>query len=308
MTCAGSSRSCSRPAARRPPRPGTAACNSSTPGLSATGSSTPTRWPPCGHPPSRSSRCQSYRSEDLRKLLKACEGRDFLDLRDAVLIRLMLEPGGMRRAEITGLTVDSIDLENDVVVVMGKGRRPRAIPYGHKTGQALTRYLRVRMGHQRAKLDPDALWLSQKGALTDNGLAQMLERRCAQAGIGKIKPHQTAAYIGAHVVHRVRPATSPRQCGCSGGGPRRCCSGMPPAPPMRARRPPPANSGSGTNCDRGDGCWDSCAVRESQTAPHRRPVPDEQRAATRLGSSRLTASGRRPSSCALQQMPAVLRR
>jgi integrase len=32
--------------------------------------------------------------------------------------------------------------------------------------------------------------LSQKGALTDNGLAQMLERRCAQAGIGKIKPHQ----------------------------------------------------------------------------------------------------------------------
>jgi site-specific recombinase XerD len=85
--------------------------------------------------------------EDLRKLLKACEGRDFLDLRDTALIRLMLEPGGMRRAEIAGLSVDSIDLENDVAVVMGKGRRPRAIPYGHKTGQALTRYLRVRMGH-----------------------------------------------------------------------------------------------------------------------------------------------------------------
>jgi site-specific recombinase XerD len=128
--------------------------------------------------------------DDLRRLLKACEGRDFLDLRDTALIRLMLEPGGMRRAEIVGLTVDSIDLENDVVVVMGKGRRPRAIPYGHKTGQALTRYLRARMGHPRAKLDPDVLWLSQKGALTDNGLAQMLERRCAQAGIGKIKPHQ----------------------------------------------------------------------------------------------------------------------
>jgi site-specific recombinase XerD len=127
--------------------------------------------------------------DDLRKLLRACEGRDFLDLRDAALIRLMLEPGGMRRAEVAGLTVDSIDLENDVVVVMGKGRRPRAIPYGHKTGQALTRYLRARMGHPLAKRT-DALWPAQKGALTDNGLAQMLERRGAQAGIGKIKPHQ----------------------------------------------------------------------------------------------------------------------
>jgi site-specific recombinase XerD len=136
--------------------------------------------------------------DDLRKLLKACEGRDFLELRDTALIRLMLEPGGMRRAEIVGLTVDSIDLENDVVVVLGKGRRPRAIPYGHRTGQALTRYLRARMGHPRVKLDPDALWLSQKGALTDNGLAQMLERRCVQAGIAKVKPHQLR-HTSAHM-------------------------------------------------------------------------------------------------------------
>jgi site-specific recombinase XerD len=127
--------------------------------------------------------------DDTRKLLKACEGRDFLALRDAAIIRLMLEPGGMRRAEIVGLTVDSIDLDQDVAVVLGKGRRPRAIPYGHKTGQALTRYLRARAAHSHAKLT-GALWLAQKGPLTDNGLAQMLERRCAQAGIARIKPHQ----------------------------------------------------------------------------------------------------------------------
>ena len=128
--------------------------------------------------------------DDLRKLLRACEGRDFLELRDTALIRLMLEPGGMRRAEIIGLNVDSVDLENDVVVVIGKGRRPRAIPYGHRTGQALTRYLRARMKYHNVRLYPDVLWLAQKGPLTDNGLAQMLERRCGQAGIERIKPHQ----------------------------------------------------------------------------------------------------------------------
>jgi site-specific recombinase XerD len=129
------------------------------------------------------------RIDDLRKLLKACEGRDFLELRDTALFRLMLEPGGMRRAEITGLAVADVDLENDLVMVVGKGRRPRAIPYGHKTGQALTRYLRARGKHSQSKLT-DALWLAQKGPLTANGLAQVLERRCEQAGIDRIKPHQ----------------------------------------------------------------------------------------------------------------------
>jgi site-specific recombinase XerD len=135
--------------------------------------------------------------DDLRKLLKACEGRDFHDLRDTALIRLMLEPGGMRRAEVVGLAVGDVDLESDVVVVLGKGRRPRAIPYGHKTGQALTRYLRARMRHPLATRT-DALWLAQKGALTDNGLGQMLERRCAQAGIPKIHAHQLR-HTSAHL-------------------------------------------------------------------------------------------------------------
>jgi site-specific recombinase XerD len=127
--------------------------------------------------------------EDLRQLLKACEGRDFLELRDTALIRLMLEPGGMRRAEVIGLTVGSIDLDSDVAVVVGKGRRPRGIPYGHRTGQALTRYLRARARHPLAKVT-DALWLGQKGALTDNGLGQMLERRSGQARIPRIHAHQ----------------------------------------------------------------------------------------------------------------------
>jgi hypothetical protein len=44
---------------------------------------------------------------DLRTLLNACQGRDFLQLRNTALIRLTLEPGGMRRAEAIGLIVAS---------------------------------------------------------------------------------------------------------------------------------------------------------------------------------------------------------
>jgi len=36
---------------------------------------------------------------------------------------------------------------------------------------------------------PDRLWLGKKGPLTDSGIAQILDRRTADAGIGQIHPH-----------------------------------------------------------------------------------------------------------------------
>ncbi|MBB5790774.1 tyrosine-type recombinase/integrase [Jiangella mangrovi] len=35
-----------------------------------------------------------------------------------------------------------------------------------------------------------ALWLSKRGSLTDSGVRQVLERRCDDAGIPHIHPHQ----------------------------------------------------------------------------------------------------------------------
>src|SRR5262245_59106919 len=98
--------------------------------------------------------------EQLRRLLKACEGREFADRRDAAVVRLLLDTG-MRRAEIAGLRVADVDFDHDVAVVLGKGRRPRACPFGRKTAQALDRYLRIRAAHRDAALP--ALWLGVWG-------------------------------------------------------------------------------------------------------------------------------------------------
>ncbi len=123
----------------------------------------------------------------LRKLLKACEGKGFTERRDMALIRLLLD-SGLRRGEAAGLTLDDLDLDNDVVHVLGKGRRPRAVPFGAKTGQAIDRYLRERARHPHAK--SRALWLGPRGQLTGSGVAQIVEKRCGAAGIPRIHPHQ----------------------------------------------------------------------------------------------------------------------
>jgi integrase len=102
-------------------------------------------------------------------------------------VRLLLDTG-MRRAEIAGLKVEDVDLDQQVAIVMGKGRRPRACPFGNKTAQALDRYLRLRPAHSHAQL-PE-LWLAPRGALTDSGILQVLRRLGREAGIEKLHPHQ----------------------------------------------------------------------------------------------------------------------
>ncbi|MBV9290961.1 MAG: tyrosine-type recombinase/integrase, partial [Frankiales bacterium] len=119
--------------------------------------------------------------EEIRRLLAVCDGRGFTERRDTAIIRLMLEPGGMRIGEVSGLAVDDVDLDRDLAHVMGKGRRARAIPFGDHTGQALTRYLRERGKHPQAAAP--WLWLGAKGPLTASGVDQAIRRRAAAAGL-----------------------------------------------------------------------------------------------------------------------------
>ena len=125
--------------------------------------------------------------DDLRALLKVCEGRGFAERRDMAIVRLLLDTG-LRRAEIAGLRVEDIDWDHETVIVMGKGRRPRACPFGRKTSQALDRYLRVRARREDAAL-PE-LWLGKRGPMTDSGVHQIVQSRAEQAGIGHITTHQ----------------------------------------------------------------------------------------------------------------------
>jgi integrase/recombinase XerC len=120
--------------------------------------------------------------EQLRNLLGSCSGKSFVDRRDNAIIRLFLDTG-IRRAEMAGLGVDDIDVREQVAQVFGKGRRPRSVPFGVRTAQALSRYLRERSRHAHAKA-PN-LWLGEKGKrpLSADGIRQMLERRGASIGV-----------------------------------------------------------------------------------------------------------------------------
>lgn len=123
----------------------------------------------------------------LSALLATCRYNTFENRRDTAIIRLLLDTG-MRAGELCGLRVEDVDFEHQVALVVGKGGRNRACPFGSKTADSLRRYLRFRGRHDAAESPP--FWLGKKGRMTDSGVRQMLERRCVDAGIPPVHPHQ----------------------------------------------------------------------------------------------------------------------
>jgi site-specific recombinase XerD len=90
-------------------------------------------------------------ADGLKRLFAACAGKGFEARRDTALIMLLLDTGA-RRAEMVGLQLADIDLDLDVLLVLGKGRRERTLLFGRKAGEALDRYLRTRTRHKHAEL------------------------------------------------------------------------------------------------------------------------------------------------------------
>lgn len=136
-------------------------------------------------------------SEDqLRALLAVCPVKTTAGRRDIALLRLMIDTGG-RLEEVARLKVSDVDLDGHVVQVLGKGRRPRPLPIGRKTVEALDRYLRIRNADRKA--GEPGLWLGEKGKgpLTPSGVYQVVRRRGREAGLPNLHPHQFR-HTGAH--------------------------------------------------------------------------------------------------------------
>jgi site-specific recombinase XerD len=128
------------------------------------------------------------REDEIRALLKACDGRAFEDRRDAALVTLLYDTG-LRLSECAGITLADIDIaDRREVTVMGKGRKERVLPIGANAARAMGRYLRMRRAHRDASLP--ALWLGIRGPMTPSGIRQVLEKRGMEAGIGAVSPHR----------------------------------------------------------------------------------------------------------------------
>jgi integrase/recombinase XerD len=78
---------------------------------------------------------------EVEQVLNACDTQDPLGLRDRAMLETLYSTG-MRRAELTGLRADDLDLNRGTVFVrQGKGAKDRVVPIGERACRWVERYL-----------------------------------------------------------------------------------------------------------------------------------------------------------------------
>lgn len=125
--------------------------------------------------------------DDLAALIKACAGTRWYDRRDLAVVRFLLDTG-VRVSELAGLDLDDLDQQHEMAMVTGKGGKVRPVYFGARTGVALDRWLRERRKHKWRHLD--RLFLGERGALTSDGVREIVRVRGEKAGIVHVHPHR----------------------------------------------------------------------------------------------------------------------
>lgn len=127
-------------------------------------------------------------SDDVERLVAACDGTDGIELRDRAIMLLLCRLG-LRGGEVIGLRLDDIDWRSGVIVVRGKGGRRDRLPLSEEVGGALAAYLVA-----RPRVEDRAVFLRQsapmRGLAETASLRAVMERACARAGIAYVNPHR----------------------------------------------------------------------------------------------------------------------
>ena len=120
--------------------------------------------------------------DDLEKLLEAAERQrtDFRCVRDRAMLAVLIF-GGLRRAELLGLEVPHLNVEDGVLLVQqGKGKKARAIPLCPEAVAMLRDWRAIREG---LKCRHSFLFVNEgRRRVGEQGLARMLEEIKAIAG------------------------------------------------------------------------------------------------------------------------------
>ncbi len=130
---------------------------------------------------------ERFNPDEVQRLVSAARAFSRNPLRDAALVRFMLDTG-CRAAEVCGLLTAEIDWTARQTKVVGKGRKERYVFFSPGVAAAMRRYwTEERPGHTPYFFESEA---SKDGApLTPSGLLSVCKRLGQHAGV-RANPHK----------------------------------------------------------------------------------------------------------------------
>ncbi len=133
---------------------------------------------------------------------QAATDHDPAVLRDRAILEL-LYASGLRVSELVGLDLGSINFGDGMLLVRGKGRKERIVPFGSKAKQALTEYwpVREKILREKQRTNP-ALFLNARGArLTTRSVGRLVKKYVRKFGPNvKVSPHSLRHAFASHLL------------------------------------------------------------------------------------------------------------
>jgi len=120
--------------------------------------------------------------------------------------RLMLEllyGCGIRNSELTGINLDDIRVSAEAILIRGKGKKERYVPFGDAVKGALAAYLPARqLTLAESRKNAAALLINQRGGrLTTRSVGRIIKKIAVAKGLSPdVHPHTLRHAFGTHML------------------------------------------------------------------------------------------------------------
>jgi len=143
--------------------------------------------------------------DEMFRLFEGPDKTKPLGLRDLAILEVLYSCG-IRVAELTGLNLSSIDFDQRLIKVLGKGNKERIIPIGRQALKAVKDYIDatfpLRMKIQGDNNEDEPLFLNFRGGrLTTRSISTIIKRYVRECGLmTDITPHSLRHTFATHLL------------------------------------------------------------------------------------------------------------
>lgn len=139
-------------------------------------------------------------------LVQLPEGDSVKDLRDRAILEL-LYASGLRVSELVGLSDHQLDMAQQLVRVLGKGKKERIVPFGDFAARAIEAYVAERDRLSLSRPEPNGtrpLFVSVNGIrLNSRDVQRLVERfRLNLSASRRVTPHTLRHSFATHLLER----------------------------------------------------------------------------------------------------------
>ncbi|GIN18953.1 MAG TPA: tyrosine recombinase XerC [Bacillus bacterium] len=140
--------------------------------------------------------------EEMEQLFSSCDDRTPLGKRNLALMELLYATG-IRVSECANIQLDDVDFDLSTILVKGKGKRERYVPFGIFASQALESYINGARSLLFDRSDHRNLFVNARGGpLTARGIRHVLNEVMKKASLsGKIHPHMFRHSFATHMLN-----------------------------------------------------------------------------------------------------------